>query len=55
MIEKCEKKLTSWKSQYMSRGVRLTLINSVLDVIPTYMMFVFLALDNFIQWIDALR
>lgn len=33
MIEKCEKKLTRWKSQYISLGGRVTLINSVLDAL----------------------
>ena len=36
VIEKCEKKLTNWKSQYLSRGGRLTMVNSVLDAIPAY-------------------
>lgn len=31
VVEKYEKKLTNRKSQYLSRGGRLTLINSVLD------------------------
>ena len=44
-------KLTNWKSQYLSRGGRLTMVNSVLDAIPAYMMSV----DKFIQKIDALR
>ncbi|XP_059301796.1 uncharacterized protein LOC132053699 [Lycium ferocissimum] len=38
VLERCEMKLTSWKSQYLSLGGRLTLINSVLDALPTYMM-----------------
>ncbi|WMV60154.1 hypothetical protein MTR67_053539 [Solanum verrucosum] len=41
VIEKCEKKLAKWKSQYLSKGGRLTLINSVLDALPTYMMSLF--------------
>ena len=41
VIEKWEKKLTNWKSQYLSRGGRLTIVNSVLDAIPDYMMSVF--------------
>ncbi|XP_059285619.1 uncharacterized protein LOC132039092 [Lycium ferocissimum] len=38
VLERCEKKLTRWKSQYLSLGGRLTLINSVLDALPTYLM-----------------
>ena len=49
-------KLTNWKNQYLSRGGRLTMANSVLDAIPAYMMFVFPAPpDKVIQRIDALR
>lgn len=37
VIEKCEKKLTRWKT-HPSRGGTPTLINFVLDSLPTYMM-----------------
>jgi len=37
VIEKCEKKLARWKTQYLSMGGRLTLINLALDALPTYM------------------
>ena len=33
VIEKYEKKLARWKRQYLSLGGRVTLINTVLDVI----------------------
>ena len=36
VVEKCEMKLARWRSQYLSRGGRLTLISSVLDSLPTY-------------------
>ena len=48
-------KLTNWKNQYLSRGGRLTMANSVLDAIPAYMMSVFPAPHKVIQRIDALR
>lgn len=35
VIERCEKKLCRWKSQYLSLGGRVTLINSVLDALPS--------------------
>ena len=41
IVEKCEKKLARWRSQYLSLGGRLTLINSVLDALPTYMLSIF--------------
>lgn len=39
--EKAEKRLTLWKAQYLSLGGRVTLINSVLDSLPTYVMSLF--------------
>ncbi|KAG5619649.1 hypothetical protein H5410_004867 [Solanum commersonii] len=36
VIEKCESKLTRWKSQYLFVGGRLTLINFVLDALPHF-------------------
>lgn len=41
VLERCDRKLSRWKSQYLSLGGRLTLINSVLDALPTYMMSLF--------------
>ncbi|XP_075084825.1 uncharacterized protein LOC142168065 [Nicotiana tabacum] len=37
VVEKFKNKLASWKRQYLYMGGRLTLINSVLDSIPTYL------------------
>ncbi|WMV07496.1 hypothetical protein MTR67_000881 [Solanum verrucosum] len=55
VIEKCEKRLANWKSQYLSLRGRLTLINSVLDSMPTYMMSLFPIPDGVIDRLDALR
>ncbi|XP_060216840.1 uncharacterized protein LOC132644271 [Lycium barbarum] len=55
VVEKCEKRLTNWKSQYLSLGGRLTLVNSVLDALPSCMMSVFPAPVSVIKRIDALR
>ena len=41
IIEKFEKKLSGWKSMYLSKGGRLTLIKSVLSSIPTYFLSLF--------------
>lgn len=41
VLERCEKKLSRWKSQYLSLGGRSTLIKSVLDGLLTYMMSLF--------------
>ncbi|XP_049354731.1 uncharacterized protein LOC125819316 [Solanum verrucosum] len=38
VLERSERKLTRWKSQYLSLGGRVTLIKSVLDALPTYML-----------------
>ncbi|XP_059284834.1 uncharacterized protein LOC132038129 [Lycium ferocissimum] len=55
VIEKCEKKLARWKSQYLSFGGRLTLINSVLDALPTYMMSLFPIPAGIIKRLDSIR
>uniref|UniRef100_A0A0V0HGK6 Putative ovule protein n=1 Tax=Solanum chacoense TaxID=4108 RepID=A0A0V0HGK6_SOLCH len=55
VIEKREKKLASWKSQYLSSGGRLTLVNSVLDSLPSYMMSVFPAPASVTERLDAIR
>ena len=41
VLERIEKRLSSWKGKNLSTGVRLTLINSVLSSIPLYMMSFF--------------
>lgn len=38
IVEKFDRRLTSWKQQYLSQGGRLTLINNILDRIPTCFM-----------------
>ncbi|WMV58738.1 hypothetical protein MTR67_052123 [Solanum verrucosum] len=55
VIEKCEKKLARWKSQYLSLGGRLTLISSVLDALPTYMMSLFPIPLGIINRLDSIR
>lgn len=55
MAEECEKKLSNWKSQYLSLGGRVVLIKAVLDTMPTYMMSLFPIPVNVIDRIDALR
>lgn len=41
VVERSERKLARWKSQYLSLGDRLELINSVLDSLSTYVMSMF--------------
>lgn len=41
IIEKANKKLSQWKAQYLSLGGRVTLINSLLDLLPTYVISLF--------------
>lgn len=55
VIEKCEKKLARWKGQYLSLGGRVTLINSVLDAMPTYMMSLFPIPAGVTNRLDRLR
>ncbi|WMV33971.1 hypothetical protein MTR67_027356 [Solanum verrucosum] len=55
VIEKCERKLMNWKCQYLSSGGRLTLVNSVLDALPSYMMSIFLIPAKVTKRLDAIR
>ncbi|KAG5615889.1 hypothetical protein H5410_015713 [Solanum commersonii] len=41
LVETIEKRLVTWKRQYLSMGGRLALINSFMDSIPTYFMPLF--------------
>ncbi|WMV38922.1 hypothetical protein MTR67_032307 [Solanum verrucosum] len=41
VIERCEKRLSNLKGQYLSLGSRIILVNSVLDALPTYVMSLF--------------
>lgn len=41
VIEKIERLLASWKMKYLSKGSRITLINSTLSNLPTYFMSLF--------------
>ena len=41
ILEKMEKKLSSWKHLYLSKGGRLTLLNSTLSSLPTYYLSLF--------------
>lgn len=42
VIERVEKWLATWKGKFLSRGGKITLINSVLSNLPTYFMSLFL-------------
>ncbi|WMV49679.1 hypothetical protein MTR67_043064 [Solanum verrucosum] len=55
VLERCERKLAKWKSQYLSLGGRVTLIKSVLDGLPTYMMSLFPIPKNIEKKINRLR
>lgn len=55
VVEKCEKKLVNWKNQYLPWGGRLTLVNSVLDALPSYMMSVFPIPASVLKRLDAVR
>lgn len=55
IIEKANKKLAQWKTQYISQGGRVTLINSVLDSLPTYVMSLFSIPVSVIKKLNKLR
>lgn len=41
VIERCEKRLSNGKRQYLSLGGRIILFNTVLDALPNYVMSLF--------------
>ncbi|WMV13686.1 hypothetical protein MTR67_007071 [Solanum verrucosum] len=55
MVERCEKKLVNWRSQYLSLDDGVSLINNVLDAMPTYMMSLFPIHGKIIKKLDAIR
>lgn len=54
-MENFEKRLASWKLQYLSMGGRITLISSVLDNIPTYFVSLFPIPIKVLKKLDKLR
>lgn len=55
IIEKFEKRLATRQMQYLSFGGRLTLINSVLDSLPTFYLALFTMPSEVLDRIDKLR
>jgi len=55
IIEKFEKRLATWQMQYLSFGGRVTLINSVMDSIPTYHMSLFPIPAKVLEKLDRMR
>lgn len=55
IVEKSERKLANWKAQYLSLGGRVTLINAVLDSLPTYVMSLFPIPISVVKKLDRLR
>lgn len=49
MIDRFQKKLTQWKAKTLSFDERLTLIKSVLGNLPTYFMYLFVALVGVLE------
>lgn len=55
ILEKAQRKLARCKAQYLSLGGRKTLINSVLDSMPTYLMSLFPIHAKVVKKLDRLR
>ena len=55
IVEKFERRLASWQQQYLSLRGRVTLINSVLDSVPTYFMSLFLVPAKVQNHLDKTR
>lgn len=55
IIEKCQRRLASWKRRFISFGGRLTLIRSVLSSLPVYYMSLFKLLEGVARAIDRIQ
>lgn len=55
VILKVRKRLSTWKGRFLSLGGRLTLVNSVLSVLPTYWLSIFRIPAWVIKKIDQIR
>nr|XP_016515236.1 PREDICTED: uncharacterized protein LOC107831958 [Nicotiana tabacum] len=55
VLERCEKELATWKGNYLSLGGKITLVNNVIDALPTCMMSLFPIPVKVEKKVDALR
>ena len=55
LLTKVEHKLQSWKGQLLFIGGRLTLLNSILSVVPLYALSLFRIPTTILHKIDSLR
>jgi hypothetical protein len=55
VIDRFEKRLSSWKRKLLSSGGRLVLINSVLSSLPIFMMSFFEVPAGVLQKLDVIR
>lgn len=54
VIQKCYKKLSTWRRKYLSKGQRLILINSVLESLPIYYVSMFQMLVSVMKTIEKI-
>jgi hypothetical protein len=55
ILEKIQRRLSSWKKKYLSKGVRLTLLKSTLSSLPTYFLSLFIIPRSVAQQIEKLQ
>lgn len=55
MLSKISKRLAGWKRAFLSMGGRRTLIQSVLDVLPTNFLSLFQILAGIVNLIEKMR
>ncbi|GJU95115.1 RNA-directed DNA polymerase, eukaryota, reverse transcriptase zinc-binding domain protein [Tanacetum coccineum] len=55
MIDKFNKKLSSWKAKLLSVGGQLTLIKSIMGSLAIYYMYIFKVLVTVLQMLESLR
>lgn len=54
LLDRTWKRISNWKSKYLSNAGKETLIKSVLQVIPSYSMSIFLLLQSIISKLNSL-
>jgi hypothetical protein len=55
VIDRFEKRLSTWKAKFLSSGGRLVLLNSVLSSLPIFMMSFFEIPTDILKKLDAIQ
>jgi hypothetical protein len=55
VIDRFEKRISTWKAKFLSSGGRLVLLNSVLSSLPIFMMSFFEIPTDILKKLDAIQ